>query len=407
MESSQKYQKPISLGSVLSNALIIATATGLIFWSFRLIHDRFTFVISRDAVINGVLTDLKTPSEGTVSEVPVKTGGMTSQGQTLLTLKNERVSELVVQQITSKIKERQAELERAQAQMERQLNLLQTAARERENQSRLQTQAAEQAMQQATLDLKAAQAVSQLAQLDYKRTKFLAAEGALSPAALDKAALEMQRREAEANSLKARLEAFRTQKNAAQLSLSLDRSRSNYDPDLRVQEIQLDIANQRKVINTLQETIKAAQAELMQAKADVKRQKTVVVKAPTNGVIWRLNAQSGKFVQQGESIGQVLDCSRRWVDVFVEEQAVRSLHPGTPATIELYGSGSTVLQGRVSLVRSGLGRLAAGEDVAVPINSNVPRDSQVRVELDPDTDKGNPNVFCYVGYTGRVSFKVR
>jgi len=93
--------------------------------------------------------------------------------------------------------------------------------------------------------------------------------------------------------------------------------------------------------------------------------------------------------------------------VFVDEQAVRSLQPGTPASIELYGSNAQVLQGKVSLVRSGIGRLAAGEDVAVPIMPNLPRNTQVRVDLDPTTAKNNPNLFCHVGYTGRVTFKVK
>lgn len=148
-------------------------------------------------------------------------------------------------------------------------------------------------------------------------------------------------------------------------------------------------------------------SEQIQAKADTERKEKVVVKVPTSGVVWRLSAQPGQFVQQGASLGQVLDCKRRWVDVFVDEQAVRSIQPGTPASIELYGLDSHVLQGRVTMIRSGMGRLAAGEDVAVPITPNLPRNSQVRVDLDPGTDKGNPNLLCYVGYTGRVTFTVK
>jgi multidrug resistance efflux pump len=209
------------------------------------------------------------------------------------------------------------------------------------------------------------------------------------------------------DSLKYRLDALRTNQQASQFGLTLSRNRSNYDPRIRLEELQLQIADRRQAIQILQQSIFDAQAELARAKADVQQRQAVVVKAPNSGVVWRLDAQRGAFVEQGESLGQVLDCKRRWVDVFVDERAMRSLQPSTSATIELYGSKSKVLHGRVSLVRSGIGRLAAGEDVAIPITPNLPRNAQVRVDLDPATDQGNPNLFCYVGYTGRVTFKFK
>jgi multidrug resistance efflux pump len=217
----------------------------------------------------------------------------------------------------------------------------------------------------------------------------------------------MQEQAALVDSLKAKLAASKTNQSATQLNLSLGQSRSGYDPNVRKQELQIEIDEQTHKIKTLKQTVKNAQAELEQAQADFKRQLQVTVKAPSSGVVWRLVTQQGKYMESGETLGQVLDCQRRWVDVYVDEQAVRSLQPGTLANIELYGSGSQVLQGKVSLVRSGVGRLAAGEDVAIPISPNLPRNTQVRVELDADANKGEANLFCYVGYTGRVTFKIK
>ena len=113
MQTAESVKYKIPSRSLLSNLLICVISTGLIAWSIQLIQTRFTSVISRDAVINGVLTDLKAPSEGIVSELSVKTGDTTSQDKVLLTLKNERVSELQAQVINSKINQQQAELERA------------------------------------------------------------------------------------------------------------------------------------------------------------------------------------------------------------------------------------------------------------------------------------------------------
>jgi len=407
MQNTQEYKPSISTRSLLSNLVIVTAGIGLIVWSWQLIRTRFTSVISRDAVINGVLTDIKTPAEGTISQLSVKTGDVISQGQTLITLKNERVSSLPVQTINTRINEQHAQLERAQAQLVRQLSLLQSLSADRQNQTYLEVAEAQDSTLQVESELQKAQSRYRIAQTSYKRSSFLREQGGLAQVQLDDAQRELEESKYEITRLEARLQAVRANQKAAQLGLSLSRARSNYDPGIRLQEMQLQIADQRQTIATLQQGIKDAQAELTQAKADLERKQSVVVNAPTVGVMWRLNAQSGKYVQPGESLGQLLDCSRRWIDVFVDEQAVRSLQPGTPATVELYGSSSQVLQGKVSLVRSGVGRLSAGEDVAVPSIPNLPRNTQVRVDLDSTTAKGNPNLFCFVGYTGRVTFKVK
>jgi multidrug resistance efflux pump len=405
MQQYQEYK--VQARSLPSNLLILVISVGLILWSFRLIQTKLTSVTSVDAVVNGTLIDIKAPSEGTVFTQAVNTGDITVRDRPILTLKNERISKLQVQEINSRINQQQAQLDRSQAQLNRQLALMQRLLADEHKHRTLVSLEAQQSLAQMESDLQGAQARYNLAQLSYKRTKFLATQGALPQANLDTAAIEMEQRQAEVSSLKARLNALRTDRQAAQLGLSLTKTRSNFDPEIRLEELQLQIADQRKTIQMLKQSIQDAKAELIQANADIKRKQTVVVSAPTSGVIWRLSAQRGKFVQQGESLGQALDCGRRWVDVFVDERAVRSLQPGTPATIELYGSKSPILHGSVSMVRSGLGRLAAGEDIAIAIDPNLRRNTQVRVELAPDTDKGSPNLFCYVGYTGRVTFKVK
>jgi multidrug resistance efflux pump len=392
--------------SLLSNLLILMAGAGLIVWSLRLLHTKLTEVISRDAVINGTLIDINAPLEGTVTELNVKIGEVVPKDKTVVTLNNDRVSKLQVQEIKSRINDQQAELARAQAQLERQLSLLHLLSDDQQNQSHLENQEARDSVAQAEAELKSAKARYQIAQVGYNRSSFLATEGALAQFQLDAAKRELEESKNAVDSLDARLKGVRANQKAVELGLNLSRSRSNFDPRIRLQELQLQIADQRKAIATLNQNIKDAQAELIQAKAEMERKEKIVVKVPTSGVLWHLSAQRGQYMQQGTRLGQVLDCNRRWVDVFVDEQAVRSLHPGTPATIKLYGSDSQVLQGSVSIIRSGIGRLAAGEDVAVPIAPNMPRQSQVRVDLDSTTPKGSPNHLCYVGYTGRVTFEV-
>jgi multidrug resistance efflux pump len=402
----QKQARPLVPRSLISNLLVATASLGIIAWSVNLVQTRISSVISRDAVINGVLIDIKTPSEGTVAQLSTNTGDIVSEGQVITVLKNERVSQLQIQEITSKLKHEAANFDSAKARLAGLLSLMETVKQDKLNQTRLENQEAQQFIVKQESELKAAQTRYRLATLNYQRTKLLATQGALPIATLDTVTLEMQERDAEVKSLQASLAASRTNQNAAQLSLSLNKTRSNYDPSIRQQELALQIAEQKNRIQILAENINSAQAELVQAQTDVQRQKIVTIKSPTPGVIWKMNAQIGKYVERGESIGQILDCRRRWVDVFVDEQSLRSIQPGSLATVELYGLTSQTLQGKVSLVRSGVGRLAAGEEIAIPISPNLARNTQVRVELDAGTEQDNSKVFCYVGYTGKVTFKI-
>lgn len=392
--------------SLLSNLLILAASVGLVIVSARLLHTKFTSVISRDAVINGTLININAPEDGTITELPVKTGEPVSLDKQILTIKNERISKLPTQEIITRINDQQAQLDRAQAQLERQLILIQAFTQEQENQANLESIEAQNSVAEVESELQGAKARYQIAQKSYDRSKFLTIEGALAQTQLDAVAKELEESKNLVGSLEARFQAIRANQKASGLGLTLDRSRSGYDPRIRLQEMQLQIADGRKAIATLQQGIKDAKAELIEAQTDASRKEKVVVKVPTAGVMWHISVQPGQFVQQGATLGQVLDCKRRWVDVFVDEKSVRSIQPGTPATIELYGSNAQVLQGQVSIIRSGLGRLAAGEDVAVPITPNMPRNSQVRVDLETNKDNGDPSLMCHVGYTGRVTFKI-
>lgn len=402
--SSAGYKGPSR--SLFSNLLIATLSIGLIVWSFKLFQEKFTYIKSSDAVINGILIDIKAPQEGTVAELSARTGETNTQGKTLLTIKNDRISNLQVQSIKSQLNEQRVQLARAQSRLAQLQNLLKIVTSDKGNQYQLETLEAEQVSQKLAAELQGSKARYRLAQVNYERTNYLRKQGAVSQANLDTFAAEMEQRKAEVNSFENQLAAAKANQQAARLGLTLSKTRSDSDPRIRLEELQLQITDQQETVETLKQRIRDTEAELVQATSDVQRQNFVRLNAPATGIVWRMNVQQGRYVQQGESLGQVLDCNRRWVDAFVDEQAVRSLQPGTPATVKLYGTDSRSLQGRVSMIRSGLGRLVAGEDIAVPTAPNLPRKAQVRIDLAPDTHDTSGR-FCYVGYTGEVTFKVQ
>ncbi len=389
--------------SLVANIVIVIVSVGLIAWAIRLLQSKFTSVASLDAVVNGVVIDIKTPQEGIIKSLNADTGSIIEKDSILLSVENDQVSNLQVKQTMSRLSSQQSQLASAEGQLNQLLSLTELLQSDSQNQKRLEVTEYDDRIDQFESDLRGAIARSQLAQVNYDRAVFLNKEGAYSQAVLDLAKAELQARKSEVESLEARRQSILANREAASIGLTLERTRSNYDPRVRLEEVQLQIDNQQRTIAALRQSIADAQGELIEAKADVERRRNAIVKAPVSGVIWKLDARKGQLVRQEQSVGQMLDCSRRWVDVYVEEQSVEAIQIGMPAKIELYGSRNLVLNGTVSLIRSGLGRFNAGEDVAITIPQNLPRTTQVRVDLDKNSDLGAPKVFCYVGYTGKVT----
>lgn len=401
--SNEENKKQISNRSLSANILIVILSIGLIIWAIRLLQSKFTSINSLDAVVNGVVIDIKTPQEGIIKTLNASTGSIIEKDSLLLSVENDQVSNLQVKQISSRLSSQKSQLAIAEGQLKQLLSLTESLQSDDKNQKRLEVSDYSDRVEQYESDLRGVIARLKLTQVNYDRAVLLQKEGAYSQSVLDLAKVELQARQSEVESLEARRQSVLTNREAASFGLTLDRTRSNYDPRVRLEDVQLQIDNLQRTIVSLRQSISDAQGELTEAEADVERRRNAIVKAPVSGVIWKLDARKGQLIRQEKSVGQMIDCSRRWVDVYVEEQSIESIQIGMPAKIELYGASKLVLNGKVSLIRSGLGRFNAGEDVAITIPQNLPRTTQVRVELDKNSDVGDPNVFCYIGYTGKVT----
>ncbi|MEO0376425.1 MAG: HlyD family efflux transporter periplasmic adaptor subunit [Cyanobacteria bacterium P01_A01_bin.17] len=388
--------------SWLANGLVGLASIGLVMWSLRTLQERFTSVISVDAVVNAPITDLKAPQAGKLEALNTETGAPVRQGEVVLQLENDRVDKLTVQAATSQKVRQQADLAAAQVRLEQLRSQQQTLQAEASSQFTLENSAAQASADQVQAELDDQRAALTLAQTNYRRAASLAAEGALARAEVDQAQAELDQARARLSALENRLVRSQVSQEAAAVGLSLDRTRSGFDPRIRLQELALQIAEQEQQVASLTVALTATEAEVSEAAQDFDRKQTARIEAPTDGVVWQMTARPGEYVEQGEVLGQVVDCQQRWVDAYVSERNVRLLQPGTPAQIALYGTDSQVLSGKISQVRSGVGRLAPGQEVAVPLERNLPRATQVRVEL--TSDDAPPASFCYVGYTGRVTF---
>jgi multidrug resistance efflux pump len=404
--------------SPLGNLVMVLISAGLLVWSWQFLRHRMLSVVSVDAVINGTLVDLKAPEEGIVTQVPGRAGMSIQPGEPLFVLNNDRATALPAQALISRRNQARADLKRAEAKLDGQRAILQTALADNQTQTRLESADADQRINQLQADLRAAQSRQSLAQLQRDRLANLRREGAIAQSSLDTAEADWEQRSNEVSSLEAQIAMLKLNRTAVGEGLTLSRTRSNYDPRLRLQELQLQITDSRAEVAALQQTLRDSEAEVAKAEQELQRKQAMTIPSPVAGVLWKLNAQEGRFLQRGESLGQVADCRQRWVDAIVDETAIAALKIGGPAEVQLTGAeAGVVLTGKISMIRSGMGRLAAGEDVASPTTPNLPRQAQIRVDLDPPSaspvsmGRQNPGdggsshgTLCYIGYTGRVTF---
>ncbi len=397
--------------SPVANGVTLIVSVGLLAWAWQFLKTRSTSVVSVDAVVNGTLVDLKAPEEGVLTTVARRTGESIAAGTLMFAVRNDRLNELPMQESKSRLNQTRADLARALERVDRLVALAASASVDDVAQVELVKSDTSVRVQQLEAEIAAVRARMSLSQVQFDRMSRLVKEGAMPQATLDVPQAEIAQRRQEIKALEAQIEALRVSDDGARQGLSISKTRSNYDPKIRVQELQIQIADGRAEIASLKQKISDGEMELTQAKSDLKQRQQVVVNAPLSGVLWKMMAQEGKFVQRGEVLAQVADCKTRWVDALVDEGEVNALQVGMAAEVRLTGAkDGTLLRGKVQTIRSGVGRLSAGQEVVTPIAPNLPRYSQVRVELDStqtvaDDESGTGNL-CSIGYTGRVTFQI-
>ncbi len=127
--------------------------------------------------------------------------------------------------------------------------------------------------------------------------------------------------------------------------------------------------------------------------------------ASSNGVIWTASRTEGASVTLGSDLFQVLDCDRRFLEVVFAERSFEVIPPGTPARVQLRGSGET-FQARVVSRHAAGGAVQSAVDAAV-LEQHVDGGVKVFLALDaPDTS--DPDVaaaFCDVGRTAEVRIR--
>jgi multidrug resistance efflux pump len=138
--------------------------------------------------------------------------------------------------------------------------------------------------------------------------------------------------------------------------------------------------------------------------ARFKKMSEATIKAPFNGVAWRVFGAKGSHVDTTKPILEMVDCSNVFVDTSIHERYFSKIKPGDPATIRLVGDKRT-LKGIVQSVRGGSLSESSTAFLAGATQVLRPHEIQVMIKInEADVNAGGPGDFCFMGRTGEVSF---
>lgn len=125
---------------------------------------------------------------------------------------------------------------------------------------------------------------------------------------------------------------------------------------------------------------------------------------PNGAVVWSATPARGAAIAAGDEVLQLLDCSRRFVEVFVRESAFEAIRPGDTARVRLRGS-DEMFRATVEAVRGAGSQPDTGLLAAKPEQvSEGSLSVRLRLEAADVTRDGVAANFCDVGRTAEVRF---
>jgi len=387
-----------------ANVLTLSAALGLLVVSGAL-WLQFTKVRAREAIVEVRTLTLQSPIEGLITTLEVQAGSVVNKGQSLFQVTNSRVPKPRVGDLQIELSAAQAKLRMIQLQEERAGRVLGDADKDFARQSNLQISRQREELNALLRKRLQAEQEASFAERNYARRNQLYTQGAIAFDEVDRAATSLAQAREEVRVSGNRIKAQQQVLEAAQRNLTLIATRGGADPETLLRDSRIDLEVVQEEKQAQQFRIQELQNQLNQAKKEYDTQRFANITSPVDAVVWTIDHYAGSSVKEQETVLRLLDCSERWVNTYVREGDIKNLYIGQDAEVSLYGS-KDKLRGKISLIRSGIGRSSSGSDIIPLLPINMYRESQVRVSLEAESKLSkDPGHLCFSGYTGKVTFR--
>ena len=384
----------------LSAATLLIGAAGVTFWP------QFVSYVSTSAVVNAPVVRVKAPFNGVVTSVFVGDAGTAvHRDGPLLSLAEARAA-------TGKITAIDAEAQVVAAGISAlEVQIASVEAVASELRTRIAAHRAEAgawiAAKEAILSADTGKARAghdlQLRELD--RIGRLARSGTIPGAELDEARTQLAMARAELDRVRGETAKLKVEAAALEKGIMLDSSAEGAGyARQRLDEVTLSLADLRARLAVLKARAISISTTRDETETHLAAQQSFAPVSAIQGVVWRSAPKTGSEVAMGDTLMEIVDCDRRFLEVSLPERYFERIGPGDIATVQLKGSAST-MTATVSAVGGSSVRLSDTSFAA-----NRPRETggaaQILLDLPPAVFDQNQlaSGFCDVGRTAEVRF---
>lgn len=366
-------------------------------------------VISDQGYVNAPIIIVRAPIKGNLISRNLKPGTSLLKGTVIGSIENSGDPALEVQQksLESQIILAQVELTSIKTKLRDRRVIKRQMQDYLEAQISLQSNYNDQQVKRYQGELKDAEHEAEFALVEAQRYQELVVKGGISQNAADRLQTNALRAQQVVVSKRALQQEAVAQLEASQQGLQLEGSRTFSDPFIRSQTLDEEIADLEQQEHFIQARIQQNLQELSRVSDQLKLQKRAILKITQPGVIWSGEDRfiSGGYVSPGDTVVTLIDCQRLWIDTFLAERQVEKLAIGMVAKVRLLSDPKhRILSGRIQTVRSGVGRVVTGDQVAVPPPELIRRNLAVRIILDTP-EQVTSDEFCGVGRSVAVTFR--
>lgn len=361
------------------------------------------FPISSNAVINGHVVTLRAPIGGEVLALPAAAGRPVAKDEVLIRLGNPRIDDsrlMALRAEQATLREKIATIQRELAQLR---GLEQRLAGDSDQYRDAVNARYEALLAEAEARLTARRAVADEASSALKRQQTLYSKRLTSLAALDAAARAESVARAELHEAERAVERLRIEQRSAAQGIYFGDGYNNVPyTRQRSDEIQLRAQTLQSELSDARIRLKETEGQTALEQRRLGRLESAALAAPAAGRIWLPLAAQGEYVSAGAPLLQILDSSRLFLMVSLDERHFDDIAVGDLAEIDLVGVPKP-LEGRVERVQ---GNEAKVDDsvLAVAPPPLKPREFLVVVTLDMRGFADSSTAYNYVGRRAKVSF---
>lgn len=361
------------------------------------------FPISSNAIVNAHVVTLRAPIDGNVLSIASSAGGTVAQNEVIIRLANHRIDDSQL----SALRTQQATLGEKIAALEQELSELQHLERRLKVSSGEYRDAVgqryEALLAEATARLSARQAVADEAAAALHRQQKLYAERLAPLAALQAAQKTEAVAQADLHEAARAVQRIQVEKQSAAQGIYFGDGFNNVPySQQRSDEIQLRTQALRSELRDtrirLQETERQADVEQKR----LARLTLAELPAPAAGRLWLQLATNGEYVTAGAPLLQILDTSRLFLMVSLDERHFDDIAVGDEAVVDLIGSGRS-LHGTVEHMQGNEAKLDESVLAVAPPRIK-PGEFLVVVHLDLKSFSNDADMFNHVGRRAKVTF---